>query len=79
MTRGDSDNAAIAGLGARAWELPHRHAADAWFARVHSKLNPDDLPARDRGLAYKAAAAGPFSAIGSLFLLCRKVDLPYAS
>ena len=78
MTRGDSNKAAIAVLVARARELIQRRAIIAWFSRAPSELNPADLPTRDRKLPYKSAASGPFSAVETLFRLCRKIDRPCA-
>ena len=81
MTRGDSDRDAISVLVARAWELIQRLAILAWFSRAPSKLNPADLPTRDRKLPCRAAASGSLSAMSDLFRLFqgRVIGVAHAS
>ena len=72
IVRGDSNTDAIAVLVARLWQLIQRFNICVWFPRVAPKLNPADLPARNRIPPFKAHTETSFRSMRPLYALCRK-------
>ena len=54
ITRGDSNTDVIDVLVVRVWELNQRYIIWACLTRVPAKLNPPDLPTREKRLSYRA-------------------------
>ena len=72
MTRGDSNTEAIAILVGRIWGTLQRYHISAWFSRIPSKLNPADLPTRNKRLPFSALKKGSFNSLSFLFRLVKK-------
>ena len=72
MTRGDSNTEAVAILVGRIWGTLQRYHISAWFSRIPSKLNPADLPTRDKRLPFSAKTKGSFNSLSFLFRLVKK-------
>ena len=53
LVRGDSNTGIIAILVARFWQFLQRFDICVWFSRVHSDLNPADLPTRGKKLPFR--------------------------
>ena len=53
LVRGGSNAGIIAILVARFWQFLQRFDICVWFSRVHSDLNPADLPTRGKKLPFR--------------------------
>ena len=71
LTRGDSNTDVIAVLVARFWRTVQRFDICVWFSRVRSKVNPADLPTRDKQLPFRAKKYTRFPALKQLYTHCR--------
>ena len=72
IVRGDSNTCIIAILVARFWQIVQRFDICVWFPRVHSGLNPADLPTRGEKLPFRPRFQKGFSAFRPLSARCRK-------
>ena len=71
LVRGDSNTGIIAILVARFWQLVQRFDICVWFPRVHSDLNPADLPTRGKKLPSRPRITKGFSSFRPLSARCR--------
>ena len=71
LVRGDSNTGIIAILAARLWQLVQRFNICVWFSRVHSDLNPADLPTRGKTLPCRPRFRRGFSSYRPLSARCR--------
>ena len=71
LVRGDSNAGIIAVLVARFWLLIQRFNICVWLPRVHSDLNPADLPTRGKTLPSRSRFRKGFSSFRPLSIRCR--------
>ena len=72
LVRGDSGTNFLAAMIACFWRISEAFSIDIWLGRVHSKLNPADLPTRHTAVPFPVKNKSEFRELFRLLQLTKK-------